>query len=113
MIVGVPKETISGERRVALVPELVAKLGKSGLQVLMEPGAGAAAGFLDQQLREAGAQLETNVFEQADVLLKVQAPTPEETAQIKEGTTLIGFLQPYTNIAGIQTLASRNVTSFA
>src|SRR5262249_43648717 len=55
----------------------------------------------------------TNVFEQADVLLKVQAPTPEETAQIKEGTTLIGFLQPYTNIAGIQTLASRNVTSFA
>jgi NAD(P) transhydrogenase subunit alpha len=113
MIVGVPKETISGERRVAMVPELVAKLSKSGLQVLIEPGAGAAAGFLDQQLREAGAQLETNVFQQADVLLKVQPPTPEETAQIKEGTTLIGFLQPYTNIAGIQTLASRNVSSFA
>src|SRR5438132_9462346 len=113
MIVGVPKEVIPGERRVALVPELVAKLIKAGLDVLVETGAGAAAGFLDSSYQTQGARLETEVLRAADVLLKVQPPTAEEIGKIKDGATLIGFVQPYTNAEGIQALAARKVTVFA
>jgi NAD(P) transhydrogenase subunit alpha len=113
MIVGVPKETVSGERRVALVPELVAKLTKAGLEVLVQPDAGAAAGFADRSYLEQGAHLEPDVFAKADILLKVQPPTVEESGRLREGATLIGFLQPYTNAAGIQALSSRRVTAFS
>jgi NAD(P) transhydrogenase subunit alpha len=112
MIVGVPRETAAGERRVALVPDLVPPLTRAGLQVLVQPGAGAAAGFADQAYLDKGARLGPEAF-QADVLLKVQPPTAEETGQIKDGATLIGFLQPYANASGIRALAGRRVTAFA
>ncbi len=113
MIVGIPKEAIPGERRVALVPELVPKLTKAGLEVIMQTGAGAAAGFLDSAYTEKGARIEPDVLDQADILLKVQPPTAEEIAKMKESSTLIGFLQPYTSAAEIQALAARQVTAFA
>jgi NAD(P) transhydrogenase subunit alpha len=113
MIVSVPKETTPNERRVALVPDLVPKLLKAGLKVVVQSGAGAAAGFLDAAYREQGARLEPEVLAQADILLKVQPPTAAEAGTIKEGATLIGFLQPYTNAAGIQALAARKVSAFA
>jgi NAD(P) transhydrogenase subunit alpha len=113
MIVGVPRETVPGERRVALVPELVGKLTKAGLEVLLETGAGAAAGFLDPAYREVAARLEPGVFAQADILLKVQPPTPEEIGRIRDGAILIGFLQPYTNAAAIKALSTRRVTAFS
>jgi NAD(P) transhydrogenase subunit alpha len=113
VIVGIPQETVPGERRVALVPELVTKLTKAGLEVRVQSGAGAAAGFPDQAYADQGARLGPSGFDQADVVLKVQPPTPAETAQIKEGATLIGFLQPYANATGIQALAARGITAFA
>jgi H+-translocating NAD(P) transhydrogenase subunit alpha len=113
MIVGVPKETIPGERRVALVPELVPKLTKAGLDVVVQGGAGEAAGFLDPAYAEKGARLEQEVFDEADVLLKVQPPTIVEISRMKEGSILIGFLQPYANAAAIGALAARKVTAFA
>jgi NAD(P) transhydrogenase subunit alpha len=113
MIVGVPKETAAGERRVALVPDLIAKLAKAGLEVLVQPGAGAAAGFADSAYKDAGAGLEENVFERADILLTAQPPTVEECGRLKEGATLIGLLQPYTNAGHFQALAARKVTAFA
>jgi NAD(P) transhydrogenase subunit alpha len=113
MIVGVPKESVANERRVGLVPELVAKLIKSGVDVLVQPSAGAAAGFLDAAYEEKGARLELDALGKADIVLKVQPPTPEEIGRLKEAATLIGFLQPYSNASGIQALASRTVTAFA
>jgi len=74
MIVSVPKESAPGERRVALVPELVSKLTKAGLEVVVQSGAGAAAGFLDPSYTGVGARIEPEVFNKADVLLKVQPP---------------------------------------
>ena len=73
MIVGVAKETVPGERRVALVPELVAKLTKAGLEVRVQPGAGLAAGFADAAYQEQGARLEADLSA-ADILPKVQPP---------------------------------------
>lgn len=113
MIVSISKETVAGERRVALVPELVPKLIQAGLQVIVEPGAGAAAGFLDSSYTEKGARVESGVFETADIVLKVQPPTAAEIARTKEGATLIGFLQPYSNVEGITALASRKITAFS
>jgi NAD(P) transhydrogenase subunit alpha len=113
MIVGVPRETVPGERRVALVPDIVPKVTKAGLEVVAEPGAGTAAGFLDSAYKESGARLEPDVLPRADILLKVQPPTAEEIGRLREGTTLIGFLQPYANATAIQALAARRVTAFA
>jgi NAD(P) transhydrogenase subunit alpha len=113
MIVSVPKEIVPGERRVALVPDLAAKLKKAGLDVLVQAGAGDAAGFLDSSYQEQGARLQQEVLSDTDIVLKVQPPTAEEIGRLKEGALLIGFLQPYTNATNIQALAARRVTAFA
>src|SRR6266850_6628492 len=111
-IIGIPKET-APERRVALVPEIVAKLTNLGADVVVQSGAGVAAGFSDSSYAEKGARIEREVLAVADILLKVQPPTTDEIAQMKEGSILIGFLQPYTNGGGIKALAERRVTAFS
>jgi H+-translocating NAD(P) transhydrogenase subunit alpha len=113
MIVSVPSETVPGERRVALVPDLVPRLVKAGLEVVVQTGAGQAAGYPDQAYASQGARLAPDAFAGSDIVLKVQPPTADETDRIKEGATLVGFLQPYTNAAGITALAARKVTAFA
>src|SRR5882757_4424002 len=113
MIVSVPKEIAPGERRVALVPDLVAKLTRAGLQVAVQTGAGDAAGYPDSAFSAQGARLEGEVLAAADVVLKVQPPSIDEVGRLKEGATLICMLQPYSNIAGIQALAARRVTAFS
>ena len=111
MRIGVPKETAAGERRVALVPELVTKLTESGIDVVVEAGAGVAASFTDEAFREAGAELGDPWA--AEVVAKVRKPSDEELGRLREGQVLIGFLQPLTDQEGIERLASRGVTAFA
>src|SRR5438876_6397468 len=112
MRVGVPKELVAGERRVALVPETVARLASGGFEVVVEPGAGAAAAFPDEAYAEAGAKLEASALE-ADAVVKVRAPTEAEVAKLREGIVLIAFLQPLTDAEGIERLAARGVVAFA
>jgi H+-translocating NAD(P) transhydrogenase subunit alpha len=115
MKIGVPKETVAGERRVALVPEVVRKLAASSAEVIVERGAGEGALIPDDQFDEAGATVSTElgaVFS-ADVLVKVAAPSPEETERLKPDGVLIGFLAPLTNADGIRAIARTGVTSFA
>jgi NAD(P) transhydrogenase subunit alpha len=111
MRIGVPKETAAGERRVALVPELVTKLTGSGIDVVVEAGAGEAASFTDEAFREAGAELGDPWA--AEVVAKVRKPSEEELGRLHSGQVLIGFLQPLTDQEGIERLASRGVTAFA
>ena len=111
MRIGVPKETAAGERRVALVPELVTKLTASGIAVVVEPGAGAAASFTDDAFRDAGAELGDPWG--ADVVAKVRMPSDEELGRLNDRQILIGFLQPLSNPQGIERLAARGVTAFA
>lgn len=113
MIVGVPKETAEGERRVALVPELVPPLAKAGLEVRMELGAGVAAGFPDASYQDQKVLLESGVISRADFVLKVQPPTIAEVQSMKEGAVLIGLLSPYSQQESIKALASRKITAFA
>lgn len=112
MRIGVPRETQPGERRVALVPDVVARLTDSGFDVLVERGAGAAASFRDTEYEQAGARLVDDTFE-ADAVVKVRKPTDEELGRLRDGQVLIGFLEPLTDTDGIERLASRGVNAFA
>ncbi len=112
-IVSVPKETVPGEQRVALVPELVPRLTEAGLEVAVQSGAGELAGFFDEGYEAKGARLEAEVFHKADILLKVQPPTINEISRMKEDSVLICFLQPYTNATAITALAERQITAFS
>jgi NAD(P) transhydrogenase subunit alpha len=114
MKIGVPKETTRGERRVALVPEVVGKLTRAGHQVAVERGAGDQALIPDAQYEEAGAALigPGEAYE-AEIVLKVAAPTDEEVGRLRSDSVLIGFLGPLTNAAGIAAIARTGATSFA
>ena len=113
MRIGVPKERAAGERRVALVPELAGRLVASGFEVLVERGAGEAASFPDAAYDEAGARIVDDVYAEADAVAKVQGPSQDEVARLREGHVLVGFLQPLTDPDGVARLAARGVTAFA
>ena len=116
MNVAVPRETVPGEQRVAVTPDVAGRLVKSGCSVVVERGAGERAGFLDAAYESAGAALAPDAracIGQADVVLKVQPPSDEEIAGVPAGATLIAFLQPLTNPRIAQGLARQHVTALA
>jgi NAD(P) transhydrogenase subunit alpha len=114
MKVGVPKETLAGERRVALIPDAARGLVKANLQVAVEAGAGAAAFFSDPTYMDAGANItDAATALGSDAVLKVQPPTPDEAARMRAGAVLISFLQPGTNADVIGLLAKQKVTAFS
>jgi H+-translocating NAD(P) transhydrogenase subunit alpha len=111
MKIGVPRETAPGERRVALVPEIVSRLASGGFDVVVEQGAGEAASFLDAAFTEGGATIGDPW--DTDLVAKVRKPSEEEIGRLHDGQLLVGFLQPLTDEEGIRRLASRGVTAFA
>jgi NAD(P) transhydrogenase subunit alpha len=122
MRVGVPKETAEGERRVALVPEVVGKLtrdpaeeGAERIEVVVERGAGSGALLPDAQYEEAGARMTEDPGEvwSSDVVVKVAPPSSEEIQRLSSETTLVGFLQPLTNADAVRSIAQTGATSFA
>jgi NAD(P) transhydrogenase subunit alpha len=112
-LIGVPRETAAGEKRVATVPEVVEKLVKLGFRVAVASGAGAAANFSDDTYRAAGAEIVPEVWDKADVLFKVRAPGMDEVARIGEGATLVSFLWPAQNPDLMRALAQRKLTVLA
>jgi NAD(P) transhydrogenase subunit alpha len=106
--VGIARETAPGERRVALVPESVAKLTSAGFDVVVEPRAGAAASFPDEAYAEAGASLGSPW--EADALVAVRRP---EDGRLRDGQLLIAYLDPLADRSGVERLAARGVVAFA
>jgi H+-translocating NAD(P) transhydrogenase subunit alpha len=122
MIVGVPRESYPGERRVALVPAVLPILAKGGLQVVMEAGAGAAAGYPDAEYSDKGAKVlasRAEVFAESDIIAQVLCHgSNDKTGQadlplLRSGQSLVGFLRPLGALATIQDIAARGVTSFS
>jgi NAD(P) transhydrogenase subunit alpha len=122
MKVGIPKEIVPDERRVALVPEAVGTVVKAGTEVLVEVGAGEGAFISDRAFEEAGATLVPDaraLLSQAEVVLKVQAPAlntalgAHEVEMMREGAVLITFLQPQSDPDLVKRLAERKITSFS
>jgi NAD(P) transhydrogenase subunit alpha len=116
LTIGVPREIFAGEKRVAAVPEVVEKLIKLGFAVAVETGAGAAANFADDTYQAAGARIAGSAAEllgSSDMIFKVRAPTVEEIALMKPGSTLVSFIWPAQNPPLMQQLAERKLTVLA
>jgi H+-translocating NAD(P) transhydrogenase subunit alpha len=122
VIIGVPKETFPGERRVALVPKVIAGLIKAGLQVAIEAGAGVQAGYPDADFAAAGAQVLSSrgdVFQQCDIVVQVlcygsnDVTGKSDLPLMRKGQALIGFLRPLGSIEILNEIAATGVTSFA
>ena len=122
MIIGVPKETYPGERRVALVPMVIPDLAKAGLEVVIEAGAGRKAGYPDAQYAEKGARVLPDrpaVFATADAIVQVlccgsnDVSGKDDLPLLRRGQVLIGFLRPLGDVETLRQLAATGVTSFA
>ncbi len=115
-VIGVPRETAAGEKRVATVPEVVEKLIKLGFKVSVQSGAGDAANFSDEVYRAAGAEIVADAPElwaASDIVFKVRAPSAEELGLMREGGTLVSFIWPAQNPELMQQLAARKATVLA
>ena len=122
MIVGVPRESFPGERRVAMVPAVVPSLVKAGLEVVVEAGAGTEAGYLDAEYTAKGAKIvatRADIFEAADIVIQVLCyGSNDKTGKAdvplyRRGQALIGFLRPLGAQEAIQEIASKGVTTFS
>ena len=114
MLIGVPKETVSGERRVALVPESVGRLTKTGVEIVVERNAGTAAFFPDEAYTAAGARIvDTAAAFAAPVVVKVQKPSVADIARMQSGATLISLLPTATSADELKALAQQGVSALA
>jgi NAD(P) transhydrogenase subunit alpha len=116
MLIGVPRESAAGEKRVAAVPEVVEKLIKLGFKVAVESHAGDAANFADETYRAAGAEViedAARLWASADIVFKVRAPSMAEVARMRQGAILVSFLWPAQNPELLQALAERKATVLA
>jgi H+-translocating NAD(P) transhydrogenase subunit alpha len=115
-VIGVPKETAAGEKRVATVPEVVEKLIKLGFKVAVQSGAGDAANFGDDTYRAAGAEIvmdAAQLWASSDIVFKVRGPSPEEVGLMREGGTLVSFIWPAQNPDLMKQLAAKKATVLA
>jgi NAD(P) transhydrogenase subunit alpha len=113
MKIGVARETAPDERRVALVPDALAKLTAAGLEVVVESGAGLGALIPDRAFEEAGGRIVTadELYAQSDVIVRVQRPSSDEAGKLRSGQVVIGLLQPLLDPGLVKTLASQGVTA--
>jgi NAD(P) transhydrogenase subunit alpha len=110
----VPKETITNERRIALEPGVAKKLADMGVKVTMQKGAALSSHFSDEAFEGVELVDDANaLLANADLVFKVQPPTPEELAQLKDGSVIVGFMAPHKNADMIKALCDRNITSLA
>jgi len=116
VVIAVSRERTFGEQRVAMVPEVVQKLTKSGCEIRIEHDAGAAAFYPDDLYLAAGAKIASSpagLVDGARIVLRVQPPTVSDIEQLTEGTIVIGFMNPSTNLEAVAMMRDRRVTAFA
>lgn len=116
MLIGVPKETWPGERRVALVPVTIKKLKNAGFDITVESGSGVAAGFPDAAFQEVGASIASSrdtLLREADIVLRVRKPALDEVGTLKSGALHVSFLDPFNEKDLVQRLASQGVTAIS
>jgi len=114
MRIGVPKETVPGEARVAATPDTVNRLRKLGVEVAVERDAGRAAGYVDEAYGEAGAEpVDAEAALAADVVLKVRRPSAREVEALRKGAVLAAFLEPYDDDGTLERLARAGVDALA
>ena len=116
MILGIPKETIKNETRVAVIPATVKQFVSAGLTVKIEKNAGLSSQILDSDFKEAGAEILSSaneIFNQSDMILKVNSPTNEEIQMIKDGSSYLSFFQTMKEIDKVKAFQSKNITGYS
>src|SRR3990172_5244167 len=116
LMIGIPRETAAGEKRVATVPEVVEKLIKLGFSVAVESGAGDAANFSDDTYRAEGAEIiqgAARLWAASDIVFKVRGPSTDEIGLMREGCTLVSFIWPAQNPELLKQLAAKKATLLA
>jgi proton-translocating NAD(P)+ transhydrogenase subunit alpha len=114
LVIGVLKETDHGEKRVAVVPDVVKKFKALGAELCIEQGAGAGSFFPDKDFGDVSiVPTNVDVFARSQIILKVQPPTLDEIGKMQAGTVVIGFLHPYQDKERVQLLCERSITSFS
>jgi len=116
VVIAVPKEHVQGEQRVAMVPEVVQKLIRSGYEIRIEHNAGTGAFYPDDMFAAAGAKIASNPSELLDgarIVLRVQPPSVADIDQLAEGSIVIGFMNPANNLGAIARMRDRKITAFA
>ncbi|MYA67880.1 MAG: NAD(P)(+) transhydrogenase (Re/Si-specific) subunit alpha, partial [Gammaproteobacteria bacterium] len=114
MRICVPKEVREGEHRIALTPDAVKRLSGNGIEISVQAGAGELTGYTDESFN--GAEIVSDAGEllgKADISLLVNPPTGEQIAQLREGSVLIGFLDPHSDLQRFEQLAQRNISAFS
>ena len=112
MIIGIPKESLTGETRVAILPAEVKKLSSDFLKFKIESGAGNGSFIADAIYVESGAEIVSDVYSDSDMIIRINPPTEEELSKLNEGTSLISLLAPFTNHALVKQLAANNISSY-
>lgn len=112
--IGVPKEVREGEQRVALVPDIVNRLAKQDIQVTLETGAGELAGYTDDYYENAEiAASSAEILSKADICLTVNPATDEQIEQLRDGSILIGYLNPHSDLQRFNKLKAKNISAFS
>ena len=112
MIIGIPKESLTGETRVAILPAEVKKLSSDFLKFKIESGAGNGSFIADEIYAESGAEIVPDVHSDSDLIIRINPPTEEELSKLNEGTSLISLLAPFTNHVLVKQLAANNISSY-
>ena len=112
MIIGVPKESLSGETRVAILPEEIQRLSSDELAFRVETGAGKGSFIADESYSDSGAEILPDVFPDSDLIVRINPPTEEEASRFKDGSCLVSLLNPFTNHDLVRQLAKKNISSF-
>ncbi len=116
IVISVPRETRAGEQRVALVPDMVKKLSALGVSVKIQSGAGEAAGYADSDYESASATIETDettLYQHADIVLTVNPAPASQINQLKDGSILMGFVNPYSDTDRFKTLQAKTISAFS
>ncbi len=115
MLIGVPKEILPGENRVALIPSFISTLTQAGQEVMVESGAGAGCFYADKAYEEAGASIAPNaeaLYSSADIVFKIRPPESAEVEMLREGTTLICLMDAFFRLDLLEQLASQKISGF-
>ena len=112
MIIGIPKESLAGETRVAILPAEIKKLSSDLLKFKIESGAGNGSFIADENYAESGGEIVSDVYSDSDLIIRINPPTEEELSKLNNGTCLISLLAPFTNHALVKQLAEKNISSY-
>ena len=112
MIIGIPKETLPGENRVALLPSDIKRISSEEITFIIEKGAGLQSNISDENYITSGAKISSDVYSESNLIIKINSPNKEELNKINENVSIISLFSPFTNHDTVQYLAKNNISSF-